>query len=348
MMERTGLIEPAACIPHSIALNEAVYTELYHMVRTSGRAEVNMTNFVQKAAGLNSIPTKGIIVDLTLACMRFGKELDLRYIVMAGIDRLATVPSDFLERPTVTVSDPRARDFYNLGVISGDTAPLNILDYAPVTYPSLSYGVNEDDFYLNKNSSEVTFTVDARSNGIVFTDPEKFSAFMSTMRLFGYDVNAMNLSTGKIIKNWADNASGRYIYVHDADDLYARFVIRVSDIKPREHCHIALPSMYGNVTMKYSLEGATLTWFSGEQRQLIMSMPAKAVSRSDYTQAVSRLLENKTVVKLVPLVKTLANFQRAEYSLPTSRPILAPTSGVSVSGPTITEQEEEGVYEPAL
>jgi hypothetical protein len=176
---------------------------------------------------------------------------------------------------------------------------------------------------------------------MVFTSPEQFSKYMSMMRLFGYDVIATSAHTGRKIHNWADNASGRYIYVADPDDIAPRFVIDWKDVKKRDNCWMELPTMYGQVTFSYELGPKALTWFSGDSRMAFSSEPITSVRRSEFQRAVTLLTQAKPSIKIVPLHRR-SDFRTTQLALPVSRPALAPGSS-QVTG---TEQIDVGVDDP--
>jgi len=215
------------------------------------------------------------------------------------------------------------------------------MKYAPVTYPSLSYGVNEDGYYLNSDKSSITVKHRVSDDKMIFTDPAEFSVYMSTMRLMGYDVIATSAHTNKRIHNWADNASGRYIYVHDPSDVAPRFVIDWSDIKKRNNSWMELPTLYGDVTFSYELGKKALCWFSGDERIGFASEPVVTVNRTAFQQAVAQLSQAKPTIRVVPLQRR-SDFYETKLMAPSSRPALAPASADTAAGPLI----ETGVVDP--
>jgi len=325
---------PMAGVCHSVAMMEAVYTELFHLTRIHQRDEVDRENFMNYATGLSDCPNTGIMVDMALACMRYGREYTFRYTTSCGVDRLATIPSLLAQPQQVTIVDARATSSYDLGPVTAGTAPLNISAFAPVTFPSLSYGVNEDKYYMNADRLELKTQHRTRDGLLTFSDPEEFSQYMTMMRLFGYDVVATSSFENRRIHNWSDNASGRFIYVHDTRDVAPRFVIAAADIRKRPNHWIELPTLYGEVTYGYELGKKALTWFSGPERIGFASAPVITVNRAAYQKAISTMLRDRPTVTIVPLQRR-SDFYSTVISAPPSRPALAPSSLEMASGQPI-------------
>jgi hypothetical protein len=323
-----------AGVAHSVALMEAVYAELFHLTRVNAYDDVDRDSFMAYATGITECPNAGIMMDTVLACMRYGREYSFRYVTSCGVARLDTIPLLMAASKEVTIKDDEADLTYDLADITGIVGTLNIHDYAPVTYPSLSYGVNEDGYYLNGDKMEMVVKHRMRDRKIIFNDPAEFSKFMSAMRLFGYDVKAVRGSDGRVIHNWADNASGRYIYVHDPNDDSPRFTIDPENIVKRTNNWLEIPSFYGDVTYGYELGPKALAWFSGDQRIAFGGESAVSVKRTEYQQAVAKLIQAKPTVRIVPLHKR-ADFYETRITVPATRPALAPASTELSELPTI-------------
>lgn len=323
-----------AGVPHSVALMEAVYTELFHLTRVNAYDDIDRDSFMTYATGLTECPNAGIMMDTVLACLRYGREYSFRYVTSAGVCRLDTIPLLTHLTKEVTVKDEDAKYTYDLSDIHGDTASMNIAHHAPVTYPSLSYGVNEDGYYQNGDKVEMTVRHSFKNRHMRFDDPAEFSKFMSAMRLFGYDVKAIRSSDGKMIHNWADNASGRYLYVHDPEQDRCAFTIDPGDIRKRKNNWLDIPSLYGDVTYGYELGPKALTWFSGEQRLGFGGSAVTSITRTEFKRAVTNMLQARPTVRIVPLHKR-ADFYETRISLPASRPALAPASAEMSERPAI-------------
>jgi hypothetical protein len=332
-----------SAVVHSVAMQEAVYTEIFHLTRVTSYDDIDRDSFMTYATSLADCPNAGIMVDTVLTCMRYGRECTFRYTTSAGVDRLATIPNQLETKQLVSVKDPAAADYYNMCNMEEGVAELNIMSYAPVTYPSLSYGVNDDGYYMNSDKASVTVKHRVQDGKMIFTDPAEFSQYMSMMRLFGYDVLAtdVNSKTKKRIHNWADNASGRYIYVHNPEDIAPRFEIHWKDIMKRANSWMELPTLYGDVTFSYSLGKKALTWFSGDERIGFCSEPLVSVKRNEFLKAVSQLSQAKPSVRIIPLHRR-SDFLETRLSVTASRPALAPASLDIASGPLITT----GVTDP--
>lgn len=339
---------PAAALPHSVALMEAVYVEAFHLTRLKRHSDIDRENFMAMSTGIIDCPNAGIMLDTALACLRYGREYEFGYTTLAGVDRLGTIPNLNAPAPIVTIVDKDAKLTYDIGEITGTTAPINILAYAPVIYPSLSYGINEDGYYLNGDNVTVDIRASDLEDKMVFTNVEEFSKFMSTMRLFGYDVKATRAHGEKHIYNWSDNASGRFIYVHDPKDKAPFFVITNEDIKRRANSWIDLPTLYGDFSVSYTLGSKALIWFSGDTKIVFGLGTAPTISRSKYVQALSALTTARPTVRIVP-VHRRSDFHESVLTLPASRPTLAASSVVTQTGDTIQPGlEHETIAEEML
>jgi hypothetical protein len=332
-----------SAVVHSVAMQEAVYTEIFHLTRVTTFDDIDRDSFMSYATNLAECPNAGIMVDTVLTCMRYGRECTFRYTTSAGVDRLATIPTLLETKQLVSVKDSAAADYYNLVNMEDAVAEMNIMTYAPITYPSLSYGVNDDGYYMNSDSASVTVKHRVQDGNMIFTDPAEFSQYMSMMRLFGYDVVATNVNAvrKKKIHNWADNASGRYIYVHDPNDIAPRFIVNWRDVIKRTNSWMELPTLYGDVTFSYKLGPKALTWFSGEERIGFCSEPLIAVKRTEFLKAVAQLAQAKPSIRIVPLHRR-SDFHETRLSVPASRPALAPASLDLATGPLI----QTGVIDP--
>jgi hypothetical protein len=332
---------PMACVPHSIAFNEAIYAELYHLSNSTVADKVDITNFTQHTLQTNNAPSEGIIADLCLACTRYGRQYDVRYLTSAGPDRLNSLPSPFVTPVEITIKDDQAPQYYKLKNIRGDKAEIDCDEFMPIVYPSMSYGVNEDPFYLNGTTAEIKFNSNTSNGTVVFTDTVKFSHFMSMMRMAGWDVKAYDVMRETWMTNWADNASGRYLYHASATQDDTKITIKREDIKRRKNFWLQMPEFYGEVTMGYSMEGALVTWLSDDKKMTFPSGYAPDIKRSDYDTKVKTMMQDRTAFKIIPLVKSAQSFHRAVYEIASSRPILAPTSVSLDTGPQILEPISE-------
>jgi hypothetical protein len=337
---------PTAIVGHSVAMMEAVYTEMFHLTRLTHYDDIDGFNFMQYATGVTNAPETGYLVDVALTCLRYGKEYDARYLSRGGVDRIATLPGLGAADVNVTVIDPNAGYSYNIGEIIEGIAPMEFSAHAPVTYPSLSYGINDDGYYLNGDSEIINIHCAAVDGQIIFTDPAQFSKYMSMMRLFGYDVQARVAGSNRIIHNWADNASGRYIYVHDSTDVAPRFIITQEMITERKNSWIKLPTLVGDIEFGYNLGDKALSWFSGASRIGFGQPLSSVVKRSEYVQAVMKLTQARPTTRILPLHKR-SDFRETRFGPPASRPMLAPTSSALSGGPPIDTSQASTEDVPA-
>lgn len=330
-----------ACLPQSVVYTEAIYAELYHLTKATVNDPVDITNFVQHTLQSNRAPDSGIVADLCLVCTRYGRSFDIRYLTMAGPNRLQSLPTAFVTPVEVTLKDDQAPQFYKLANVRTDTATIDCDDFMPMVYPSMSYGVNEDPFYMNGTKAEITFNANTSNGTIVFVDINKFNHYMSMMRMAGWNVKAKDVVNQRWLTNWADNASGRYLYHRAATQDETHIIVRRKDIKRRQNCWLEMPEFYGEVTMGYEMQGMMMTWFSDSERMTFPSGYAAPVSKSDYDKAVAGIATNVENFKIIPLVKRESDFHRLVYEQASSRPMLAPSSVLLDPGPPISEPTVE-------
>lgn len=311
---------------HCFALNEACYVELGNVVRSRDTDAVNKLNFTELATEGQPLSFRGILSDLTLVAMRTGRQIDMPYAVSCGLDRVSFVVSQAEISVPVTVIDKNAPKYYPLDVVSaeaGAVANVVVRTMSPAMYPIFTYGLNVDPLYADAVDDEVVINVDSPEEGVItITDQIKFAKFMNIMRIMGNDVKATERITGRIVTNWADNASGRFLYTDTQLTRGTVFDILAEDIKPRKHNWVQIGGMYGDVTFKYKLSSFRARIFNGNSDAKVSGVTVQPVSKSKYSEKMDLMTNKPDTVSIHPIGReSLSDFRFVRLLVPgMSRP----------------------------
>ncbi|UUT40378.1 coat protein [Geotrichum candidum totivirus 3a] len=324
---------PRASLFHSIMLVEAAYVELNNLNRVRPGEGINRENFVEVSVQGQPITMGGILNDLTLLSMRYSKEFALPYPVSTGLTRTNMMSSAHEMKLSVTVKDLDAPKYYEIEdkvYNVGDEAVLTVTNFTAPLYPVMSYGINTDDYYANDTNLEISFTAPVNAKGITFKDAEPFSKFMNVMRMSGYDVAATEMFSQKRVINWADNASGRFLYT-DAqvgEDVF--YHIKYADIKRRNNCWINMLTFVGDTVFKADISAVNFKVFNGSKETLLTGRKVYSLTSNDYTDKALEIASKSDVIKIIPLKKVmLQDFRFLKYQFP----------GVSGAANTLLRQE---------
>jgi hypothetical protein len=262
---------PGAWLNHSLAVTEAAYVELANIVRADRTGEVNIYNYVDVAVDGSPVAYQGMLQDMTLIAMRYGREFDLPYATCCGLDRARGIVGLTQIDVPVTITDAEAHNYYNLAVEPAVIATTNVLTVNQLTsplYPVMTYGIGNERYYSAAlHDSITTHGIESRRDGIIFTDVTDFTRFMNIHRMMGYDITATNVLNGKRISNWADNASGRFLYTDiNHLDLAQVYKINRDDIVRRPNCWVGVEDLEGSITVEYTMSQLQMVMFCGSDR----------------------------------------------------------------------------------
>jgi hypothetical protein len=229
----------------------------------------------------------------------------------------------------------------------------NVLVVTQITaamYPVMTYGINEDAYYANGLADQVdTHAMESKNGNIMFDNILDFSKFMNITRMMGYDVTAQEALSGRHISNWADNASGRFLYTDtNIEETVQVFIVNKDNIVERPNSWIKIGQKHGNIQLKYSMSNLRMKIFSSNTElqlsgQIIMSLRDTSSKAHMITSAVS----NTEGIKFIPLVKAKeTDFRLVRYSIaPTvrSQPVLPYETVLMESGDNVPDEETPGV-----
>jgi hypothetical protein len=344
--------EEGAILFHSIALVEAAYIELANVIKINGLDVINSENFVETSVDGSPISFGGIVQDLSLVSTRYGCSVDIPYALSCGLSRANGINVFTQIKVPVTISDAEAHNFYNLEVTPAVVEMENVLVVTQITaamYPVMTYGINEDAYYANGLSDEITATARETTKGnIVFDNILDFSKFMNIFRMMGYDVTAQEALSRRNITNWADNASGRFLYTDTNIDEHVQiYCIDKDSITERPNSWIKIGQKHGSMTLKYSMSNLRMRMFcSNTELQLSGKLIMSTRQADNKAKMVTRTVTNKEGIKFIPLVKAKeTDFRLVRYSIaPQVRPQpTLPSETVQVeSGEDIPDDETPG------
>lgn len=315
---------PTHALMHSIAVNEAVYVELGNIARTDDMDAVNRTNFVEVATVGTPIGHNGVLVDLTLIAMRYGRQINMSYAVSPGLTRTAGMNGNVTARVPVIVTDLEAPRYYNLPELEQgqvlrveDRTTVIVTNYTPAQYPVLSYGVNADNFYANNWEGEVTLdNIMSTDKLFKFFDKQKFTNFMNIMRMSGWNVTAKDLNTGNTLVNWADNASGRFLYTDLPESEDTAFIVYKKDITKRHHSWLNVGDFAGTTRINYKITHQKMCVFNGSERLAQSGVLIKHLEPSVYSRKANEIRADADMIQINVLKRLPTDFRLARYLIP--------------------------------
>jgi hypothetical protein len=292
-----------------------------------------------------------MVQDLALISSRYGHEFDIPYATSCGLDRARNVLGMTSIDVPVTITDAEAHNFYNLATSPAVVNTENVLVVNQLTaplYPVFSYGIGADSYFSASLKDSITIQGgETRHGSITFTNGLEFTKFMNIHRMMGYDVTGQNVFTGKFYTNWADNASGRFLYtdMNDLDESQV-FIVRRESIRRRANCWIKVEQPEGKITVSYTMTELQMVMFSGTERMLpggAVISEAPALRGDTVPGSVTR----DVGIKFLPLVKEeQSDFRYLRLTL--SRPVTTLlTSAHQVKAHESTEEHADDTGPPA-
>lgn len=176
---------------------------------------------------------------------------ELKYMLedfdeLGELDERQQKNRDEIARQIAELSDAWACELPN-GVVTIDA-------FVPYVYPVLSIGVNVSGYYQNTNNGSATVKLNKSGTHYTAASSEAFVTFMKTLRMMGYDATGYSSDNSeKMINNWADNASGQFLYsALNIEDEHTYFRVR-TDMTQRKACFIELPIIQDELTVNYTI-----------------------------------------------------------------------------------------------
>lgn len=191
---------------HAAALTEAAFTGIFEVLTS---AEIGIEGTLAEIGLTPSGPSARTRAFIEFASYRFGSSFRYCWDTSTGVDLIQPILKAMQHGESkVTIQKVGLTDGYSIiseRVGEKEIDRLIARELRPVLFPVLSYGVNDDRYYLNSlhYSSELFMT--PAGQGLV-KGSDQASKFMSIMRLGGFDVTLSDGFTQH--KNWAANSNG--------------------------------------------------------------------------------------------------------------------------------------------
>lgn len=256
-------------IVHAAAITEAIYTGVYEVLtRGEGQIDGNLADVGLTPSGPLS-RTRAVI---EFSAYRFGESFRYPWDTAAGLDVIAPILAAVMEGAAkFTIEKVGLTDGYNIvsekiGEKEVDRIISN--DLKPVMFPVLSYGVNDDRYYLNSMHYGAKLYLNPAGRGIVKGSNDA-SKLMSIMRLGGYDVTLFGPGTS--YRNWAANSNGHCMAIPPTEDnVAADFIFHKSLTKRRDMSWMDLLCFTrGTISLEVDIQPFGYVMFNNGQRDYV-------------------------------------------------------------------------------
>lgn len=218
---------------HAAAITEAIYTGAFEVLtRADGSLEGNLADLGLTLCG--SLSRNQAVLEF--AAYRFGSQFRFPWDTSAGIDVIQPIVRAIeAGQAKFTVEKVGLTSDYNIiteRIGEKEVDRLIASDLKPVMFPVLSYGVNDDRYYLNSMHYSTTIHMSPTGRCVVKGSNDA-SKLMAIMRLGGYDVTLVG--NERVYKNWAANANGHCMAIAPTEDnLEADFFTNRQSFKKRD------------------------------------------------------------------------------------------------------------------
>jgi hypothetical protein len=311
---------PYHMVHHSAVLNEATYVELGNMARADELQEVNRYNFAQISINGQNVVTGGLLQDMTLLAMRYGNDIELPYAMSPGYTRGQNMFGASEVMVPVRIKDIKAPEHYNItdsAVTIGQESRVIVTHYTPMLFPIFTYGVNVDGFYMNSMEQTVELQpLNVSAKNITFYEKAQFVKFMNMMRIAGFNVEAIDAMTQRKIVNWADNASGRFLYTDvQYEEPSAYHVIRTS-IKKRDNTWMNIGDFRGAIKMDYKMDSLSYVVYNGKERLTEQGAVITTTKISEYHEKIQEIKASADMVTIRAFLRRDVDFYRPVFWMP--------------------------------
>lgn len=218
---------------HAAAITEAAYTGVFEVLtRDSGDVVANLAEVGLTPSG----PLARTRALLEFASYRFGSSFRYCWDTSTGIDImgpiLAAMQAGAAKVTVEKVGLTAGYDIVTEKVGEKEIDRVIARELRPVMFPVLSYGVNDQRYYLNSLHYSTTLYLNPAGRGIVKGCSDA-SKLLSIMRLGGYDLTLFG--NGMAHKNWAANANGHSMAIPPTDDnLASDFIFDARYLRKRQ------------------------------------------------------------------------------------------------------------------
>lgn len=266
----TFLSNTARVHVHAVALTEALYAGLFEVLtRRTGHYLDSIAEFGLDGAAAHS-RTKLV---LECASYRFGAKFTFPWYTSCGGDFLRPITRVVSEREAKIEVSPVGQTYgYEIAsevTPEGNRYFVRSLEAKPILFPVLSYGINDDRYYLNSLSYSATGVVNELGTGMLINGCHQASRMLAALRLGGYDSNVLESCSGKSYKNWAANANGHFMSIPPTVfGEHSSYVLRLDQTTRRKMCWINWPHVTARkVEVSVDIKQTGFVMFrDGEQR----------------------------------------------------------------------------------
>jgi len=219
--------QPMRILVHSMALSEAVHCSTFDYVTRrrwvpEDRDEYKEPNILSSYVGAAHVRQCGLIKELTLAGLRFGKTFNAPWASQNGLVRYNWMDNNTFEIDPidVTLLDPNGVAAYNLianheynpeGQIIRTTYQMPFTHIPPCCYPVFSMEINKNNYYMNDLTLNAKLQWDRDLRKYTTENVHDAHRIMSGLRIAGYNAVVTRHSDGKMFTNWSANADGHYM-----------------------------------------------------------------------------------------------------------------------------------------
>nr|UVG55934.1 putative capsid protein [Poaceae Liege totivirus 8] len=269
-------------IIHSAALSEAVHCSSFDYI-TRRRWSPNDGDDFEEADPLNlqvgeySLTQCGVLKELKLASMRFGREFKASWVSRAGLVRYDWFEAQEFNINDVDIEllDVHAFNNYTIRPIDleQENLPLENRRYKlkfdavpPCCYPLLSMEIGNNEFYMDGKTVEATLDYDTDWQQYTTDDHKVAHRFMNIMRIAGYDTTIKRYSDNKLFSNWAANADGHYMPTFLKNyKKQEKYLMDAKTLRQRRRFWIELPNAGQQIRAKMELKYLTYQFFYDDE-----------------------------------------------------------------------------------
>nr|WAK77496.1 MAG: capsid protein [Totiviridae sp.] len=237
---------------HAIGACEALYGGIFEIMTAGGGM---LTEFLGSFGVTSASMATPWRMMMECAAYRFGKPFETTWDTPCGPNLTGGLLVDRPEARDIQVipkDDLQGYDAYTVKVKGEEVTRIRSKFMRPALFPVLSYGINDDRYYLNKKSytAEMEFRPDIMS--LVSSDADQVNKMMCIMRIAGLDCVVVDKFTGVRYQNWAANSNGQVMPIFNPNEKTSAYVMPVNTITERRINW--LPVMSVLTKMKLSVE----------------------------------------------------------------------------------------------
>lgn len=269
---------PTILIWHSALFNESVNVELFNYQR-------QRNDMYARGDFSEPIDTEsGVMFDMAQLGARHECDFTCMRQTFGGMYRLSsfeTIESN--QEVEVTQLTNLIQDEYDVRYSEDRKWFLKIANLTPLVYPIMTLGLAADDYYMNALTYESKMDV-ARDGSLTTTSLSEAVKMLNITRLMGYDVTAEDLINSKYIKNWADNGSGRFLYLSSAVSDMTAIRIQGSKIVKRAYSWGHIGNYHNYLKIKINIKPKSHAFYYNNylQRNMLVNLTLEVTKPDEY------------------------------------------------------------------